>query len=328
MSDLAIVARSVTKHFPVKTGLVRYKMLRAVDKVDIDLAPGEVLGIVGESGCGKTTLGRILSGLIPPTGGEVRVQGRNLFSLSGRDLREYRRQIQVVFQDPQSSLNPRMTVNQAIQRPLDIFRVGTPRSRKAMVAEVLGLVGLRQEHALRYPHELSGGQKQRVSIARVIILKPSILILDEPTSALDVSVQAQILNLLVELKETLCLGYVFISHNLAVIRHISDRVAVMYLGKIVESASVDEIFNVAFHPYTQALMAATPDNWNGGPGNVVIEGEPPSPVSPPNGCYFSPRCPLVARICREEFPPPRRLSPTHEVMCYFPGESFTKARQG
>ena len=292
-------ARAITHRFPVSHG----RNLVAVNNADLDLYAGETLAIVGESGCGKTTLARAVSWLVPPTGGSVHLEGVELGKLSKKDLRHARQEIQMVFQDPYGSLNPRQPVGAAIAEPLTIHRIGTARERTEKVAALMESVGLRPDDVNRYPHQFSGGQRQRVAIARAIALEPKIIVADEPVSALDVSVQSQVLNLLADLKEAHSLTFLFISHDLTVVRHFADRVAVMYLGKIVEEGPVAEVFENPRHPYTQALIAAAPKIGEGKrtPGST-LKGDVPSPLNPPSGCAFHPRCPVAVDRCRREAP--------------------------
>ena len=308
MSATALLqAEGLSVEFPVRGGLLRREVarLRAVDRVDVQVAAGEVLGIVGESGCGKTTLGRALVGLIEPDAGILRVEGRDVATLSREERRALTRDVQMVFQDPFASLNPRKRVRQALALPFEAHSLPVDEAR---IYELAGLVGLAPEHLDRWPHELSGGQRQRVGIARALALQPKVVVLDEPLSALDMSIQSQVLNLLVDLQERLALSYVFISHDLSVVAWLCDRVAVMYLGRVVETAPAAALFASPRHPYTQALLAAVPDPV---PRRVraghPLEGDVPSPLQAPAGCAFHTRCPLAQPRCRESVPELRRL---------------------
>ncbi len=311
--------RHAKKYFPVRMGFLRKaKLVRAVDDVTIDIRAGETLGLVGESGCGKSTLGRLVLRLDDPTGGEIRFEDVDIAGLDREAMIAVRKKMQVIFQDPYSSLNPRMTVGQIIAEPIRVHAI-LPKSQIAdRVAELLQVVGLFPYMALRYPHELSGGQRQRVGIARALAVNPRVIVCDEAVSALDVSIQGQVINLLEDLQQKLGLTYLFIAHDLAVVRHISTKVAVMYLGRIVEYASADELFANPLHPYTRALLAAAPV-----PDPVIertrprtiIKGELPSPLNPPKGCVFHPRCPLATEECRKAVPAERELAPGHSVAC-------------
>ncbi|MGF1623708.1 MAG: ABC transporter ATP-binding protein [Alphaproteobacteria bacterium] len=295
--------------------------IRAVDRVSFRLAPGETLGIVGESGCGKSTLARLILQLIPATGGSVLFEGEDLARLSPAALRRRRRDMQIVFQDPFASLDPRLTVGGIVAEPLTIHGIGSRASRRAVVADLLARVGLPPDASTRYPHEFSGGQRQRIGIARAIALRPRLVIADEPVSALDVSIRAQILNLLMDLKADLGLSYIFISHDLSVVEHVSDRVAVMYLGRIVESATAEALYARPSHPYTRALISAIPEpDPSSRDRRIALPGEQPSPEHPPAGCPFHPRCPHVRERCADEPPPLRPLGEGrdgHLTACHY-----------
>ncbi|NUR27248.1 MAG: ATP-binding cassette domain-containing protein [Catenulispora sp.] len=314
-------ARDLVKRYPVRHRLTRRLIghVNAVNGVGLDVFPGETLAVVGESGCGKSTLGRVLTRLIEPTGGTVQFEGRDLGTLGVEELRRLRRDLQIVFQDPNSSLNPRMTVRQILDAPFRYQRTAAREPAEALLERV----GLRPEHADRHPHEFSGGQAQRIGIARALALRPKLVVCDEPVSALDVSVQAQILNLLRDLQEEDGLAYLFISHDLAAVRQICTRVAVMYLGSIVEIADRDAFYGGALHPYSHALVSAVPipePTAERSRQRIVLHGDPPSPLAPPSGCPFRTRCPKAASICAVEKPPLVEHRPGHLAACHFPGE--------
>jgi oligopeptide transport system ATP-binding protein len=317
VNEILLEAKNIKKYFPIHKGLLLREVgsVKAVDDVSLTIRKGETIGLVGESGCGKSTLGRSLIRLYEPTSGEIAFNGKDYRKLSGSALRKTRRNIQMIFQDPYASLDPRMTVGQILLQPFEIHKLLKPEERAARVKELLQIVGSKASHVNRYPHEFSGGQRQRICIARAIALDPELIVCDEPVSALDVSIQAQILNLLKDLQEKLKLTYLFVSHDLSVIEYFCDRVAVMYLGKIVELAPKEELFANPKHPYTQALIAAIP---RVGEGKKMMKkslsGEVPSPINPPSGCAFHPRCPYAMEICKSQLPV---LNPgSHQTACW------------
>jgi len=327
-ADALMKVTGLTKHFPVNRGVVfrhRVGLVRSVDDVTFDVAQGETLGIVGESGCGKTTTARMLVRLIEPTAGQILFDGRDITHLRTRTMRPLRRDVQMIFQDPYSSLNPRHTVGAIVGAPFRLQRVKTEKGTKRSVQDLLELVGLNPEHYNRYPHEFSGGQRQRIGIARTLALRPRLIVADEPVSALDVSIQAQVINLLADLQSELGLTYVIIAHDLSVIRHVANRVAVMYLGNLVELASRDDLYERPRHPYTVALLSAVPmpePSKRGAEGErrerIRLVGDVPSPLNPPPACRFHTRCWKAQEVCRTEPPPLRELGPGHQVACHFP----------
>jgi oligopeptide transport system ATP-binding protein len=326
-AEPVIRVEGLVKHFPITQGIVFRRQIgavKAVDGVSFELRRGETLGVVGESGCGKSTLARLLMRLEKPTAGRAYFEGRDIFAMSGSELRHLRRRVQMVMQDPYTSLNPRMTVGDIVGEPYDIHPEVAPKGeRRRAVQQLLDFVGLNPEHVNRYPHQFSGGQRQRIGIARALALRPSVIVCDEPVSALDVSIQAQVINLLERLQDQLGLSYVFIAHDLSVVRHISDRVAVMYLGKIVETGTEDQIYARPTHPYTQALLSAVPvpDPEARAYRDIIrLEGDVPSPANPPSGCHFRTRCWKAQERCAVEEPPLvlRRADP-HPSACHFAG---------
>ena len=314
-----LTGRDLVKHFPARDWLGRRRAaVRAVDGVSLDVKRGETLGLVGESGCGKSTLGRVLLRLIEPDSGDIRFDGRDVRALDATALRHLRAEMQMVFQDPYASLNPRMTIGDALAEPLALHGFGDAAARRARVAELLRTVGLRGRHARRYPHEFSGGQRQRIGIARALAANPKLLVCDEPVSALDVSIQAQIINLLQALKGRFGLSLLFVAHDLAVVRHVADRIAVMYLGKIVETAPGAALFDAPRHPYTRALLAAVPiPDPAARRQRAILSGEVPSPLAPPPGCRFHTRCPFAEDRCREEEPGLADAGDGHATACHF-----------
>jgi oligopeptide/dipeptide ABC transporter ATP-binding protein len=314
-----VIVKDLVKFFPVRGGVLKriIDWVQAVDGVSFTIREGETLGLVGESGCGKSTVGRTLLHLLEPTSGSVEFDGSNVFDLTKPELKSLRRNMQIIFQDPYASLNPRKPVSDSIMDGLNIHKIGSPQERSEMVMNILNKVGLEDYHAHRYPHEFSGGQRQRIGIARAIVLRPKFIVCDEPVSALDVSIQSQVLNLLQDLQEEFKLTYLFIAHNLSVVEHISDRVAVMYLGKIVELAPRDKLFSNPLHPYTKALMSAIPiPKPNLERERIILQGEVPSPLNPPPGCHFHPRCPIAVDRCSIEEPKFIEVHKEHWVACH------------
>lgn len=315
------------KHFPIRKGFFNRQVgaVRALDGIDLTIREGETLGLVGESGCGKSTLGRVVLRLLPATAGSVTFEGRNVLAASEKEMKAFRRDMQIVFQNPYASLDPRMTIRQIVQEPLEVHQTARGSDLRDRVLNLLDLVGLAKEMADRYPHEFSGGQRQRVGIARALALRPKLIVADEPVSALDVSVQAQILNLLIQLKSEFKLTYLFIAHNLDVVRYISDRIAVMYLGRIVELGECDQVYNQPLHPYSKALISAAPvpdpdfDRSN----RMLLPGDLPSPANPPSGCRFHTRCPMARDKCKVDDPALREITPSHFSACHFAEELLT-----
>ena len=314
-----VIVENLVKYFPVRGGVLKKIVdhVQAVDGVSFTVKKGETLGLVGESGCGKTTVGMTMLKLLNPTSGSVKIDGVNIYDLNKQQLKEIRRQAQIIFQDPYASLNPRKPIGDSIIDGLDIHKIGTPKERRQIMLDLLKKVGMQEYHAHRYPHEFSGGQRQRIGIARALALQPDFIVCDEPVSALDVSIQSQVLNLLQDLQEEFNLTYLFVAHNLSVIEHISDRVAVMYLGKIVELAPSDDLFISPLHYYTKALMSAIPvPNPEAKIDRIILEGEVPTPINPPSGCSFHPRCSAATEQCSQEAPQLVEYRPDHWAACW------------
>ena len=316
---VSLEVEDLVKHFPVRGGLLRRQrgVVRAVDGVSFSISRGETLGLVGESGCGKTTLSRLVLKLIEPTAGRIRLGGVDVTPLSPAAMREHRRRVQIVFQDPYSSLNPRLSAGTIVGEPLENFRLATGRDKDRRVADLFSRVGLRPESMQRYAHEFSGGQRQRLGIAKALSVNPDLIVADEPVSALDVSVRAQVLNLMIALQDEFKLAYLFVSHDLAIVRHVSHRIAVMYLGRIVELADKPTLFANPLHPYTEALLAAAPvpDPARRRTKRMILQGDVPSPIRPPSGCHFHTRCPYAEPGCRVTDPPLVEVAPGHQVAC-------------
>ncbi len=328
MNNKLLEVKNLKKYFPITAGIFSKVVnhVRAVDNISFDIKEGETLGLVGESGCGKTTASRVILRLTEPTGGEIRFDGKDVFELRGAGLRQFRKDVQIIFQDPYSSLNPRMTVGNIIAEGIGAHKIASGARKKEMVGELLEKVGLSAGYYNRYPHEFSGGQRQRIAIARALSLNPRLIICDEPVSALDVSIQAQILNLLAKLKKELNLSYLFITHDLSVVEHVSDRIATMYLGEIVEIADAGEFYSSPLHPYTIALLSANPSP---DPAKrktpIILKGDVPSSIEPPSGCRFHTRCPVAEDICTAEWPEPKDVSQGHMVRCHLVDKSAPKA---
>ena len=323
--ETLVEVKNLVKYFPVRSGLLQRVVnhVKAVDDVSFIVKKGETLGMVGESGCGKTTIGRTMLRLIEPTSGSVNFEGKDVFSLPPRELKVVRRDMQIIFQDPYASLDPRVPIGESVMEGLHIHKIGTPKERVSIMHETLKKVGLEDYHARRYPHEFSGGQRQRIGIARALALRPSFIICDEPVSALDVSIQSQVLNILKDLQSEFGLTYLFIAHNLSVVEHVSNRVAVMYLGKMVELTTREELFRNPLHPYTKALMSAIPvPNPRLKRQRTILKGDVPSPLNPPKGCRFHPRCPVAIEKCSHEEPQFKELSPDHWVACWVAEENL------
>jgi peptide/nickel transport system ATP-binding protein len=324
--DVLLRVENVQKYFPINSGGVLKRKIgdvKAVESIGFDISPGETLGVVGESGCGKSTAGRTVMKLLDPTGGKIEFEGRDITNLTRKQMVPLRREMQMIFQDPYSSLNPRHTVGAIISAPFKVQGVKPARGVQSEVQDLMARVGLNPEHYNRYPNEFSGGQRQRIGIARAIALRPKLIVCDEPVSALDVSIQAQVVNLLEDLQDEFRLAYIFIAHDLSVVRHISDRIAVMYLGRIMELANAEQIYMAPLHPYTHALTSAVPlpdPRTERKRERILLEGDLPSPIDPPSGCVFRTRCPKAQERCAEEIPLLRELSPGHFGACHFPEE--------
>ncbi len=319
MNNAILTVENLKKYFPIGGGFLKEKkcQVKAVDGISFNVQRGETFGIVGESGCGKSTLGRTILNLLEPTDGRIIFQGKNINSLNKQELRKLRRDMQIVFQDPYASLNGRMKISYIIREPMMVHRVGNKEQQNIKVRQMLEVVGLNNSHADKYPHEFSGGQRQRIGIARALVLNPKLIVCDEPVSALDVSIQSQILNLLKDLQTEFELTYIFISHDLSVVRHISDRIAVMYLGKIVELTDTEKLFENPLHPYTKALLSSIPIPKIGAKRDrIILEGDVPSPIDPPKGCRFSTRCPIAEDVCQNKEPLLYEFSKNHYAACH------------
>lgn len=319
MADTLLTASGLKKYFPVKRGLLeKPRFVKAVDDVDLTVHVGETVGLVGESGCGKSTLGRLLLHLERVTEGQITYRGQQIEKMSNKEMRPLRKEMQLIFQDPYASLNPRMTIYESVKAPLDTFFQLSEEEKRKQVESLLDYVGIGQQHMAKYPHELSGGQRQRVVIARAMISRPDFVVCDEPVSALDVSVRSQVLNLMKKLQKDRGLSYLFISHDLSVVRFLCDTIVVMYLGKVVECATKEELFANSIHPYTKALLSAIPiPDIHVKSNRIILHGDVPSPVDPPAGCRFHTRCPYATDLCRQKAPEMFSASPTHKVLCHF-----------
>lgn len=323
MAETLLEVKNLKKYYELKSGFLKRgrRVVKAVDGINLSVEQGEILGIVGESGCGKSTLGRSILRLIEPTEGEILFDGKDIRKLKKEELRQERSDMQIIFQDPGASLNPRMTVGEIIGEPIDIFGTEQGEAKEEQIYHLMDLVGINRSYLHRFPHEFSGGQRQRIGIARALAVNPKLIICDEPVSALDVSVRAQVLNLMKELKEKLNLTYIFISHDLSVVHHICDRVAVMYLGRIVELASKEQLYANPVHPYTKALLSAIPiPNPELSRERIIIQGDVPNPANPPSGCHFHKRCLYAKPECSETMPPYVEVEPGHQVLCYLAGK--------
>ena len=320
-AEVLLRVDNLKMYFPIRRGVLQRQVgaVKAVDGITFEVRKGETLGLVGESGCGKSTTGRVILQLYKPTSGRIFFEGEDLTSLHGEDLRRMRRRMQMIFQDPYASLNPRMTVADIVGEPLEVHGIAGGKERDDQVQHLLAVVGLNPQYSRRYPHEFSGGQRQRIGIARALALSPSFIVCDEPISALDVSIQAQVINLLEDLQKEMGLTYLFIAHDLSMVRHLADRVAVMYLGRLMEMADREELYHNPLHPYTQALFSAVPvpDPYvEDRRQRIILTGDPPSPANPPPGCPFNTRCPLAIDLCRQQVPEWRTVSPGHYVACH------------